>query len=120
MRRRLLRSHGAGTALSAIREIPITGAEASNEPRNRVAPAYAVLRQLLFLPLALAPTLLPFGTEFLLGLYGWGEGVPICLALSIVECAAIVYLYRAILTWEGGLLQMREQKILEAVVTKDE
>jgi ABC-2 type transport system permease protein len=75
---------------------------------------------LLFLPLALAPTLLPFGTEFLLGLYGWGEGLPICLALSIVECAAIVYLYRAILTWEGGLLQMREQKILEAVVTKDE
>ncbi len=75
---------------------------------------------LVFLPLALAPTLLPFGTDFLLGLYGWGEGLPICLALSAVECAAIVYLYRAILTWEGGLLQIREQKILEAVITKDE
>jgi ABC-2 type transport system permease protein len=74
----------------------------------------------LFLPLALAPTLLPLGVEFLLGLYGWGEGLPICLALSVIECAAIIYLYRALLTYEGGLLQHREQRILDTVTTKEE
>jgi ABC-2 type transport system permease protein len=75
---------------------------------------------LLFLPLALAPTLLPLGAEFLLGLYGWGEGLPISLALSVIECAAIVYLYRALLTYEGGLLHRREQRILDTVTTKEE
>jgi hypothetical protein len=75
---------------------------------------------LVFLPLALAPTLLPLGAEFLLGLYGWGGGLPISLALSVIECAAIIYLYRALLTYEGGLLQHREQRILDTVTTKEE
>jgi hypothetical protein len=75
---------------------------------------------LVFLPLALAPTLLPLGAEFLLRLYGWGEGLPISLALSVIECAAILYLYRALLTYEGRLLQRREQRILDIVTTKEE
>jgi hypothetical protein len=42
------------------------------------------------------------------------------LALSVIECAAIVYLYRAILTYQGRLLHHREQRILETVTTKEE
>jgi hypothetical protein len=40
--------------------------------------------------------------------------------LSLVECVAVVYLYRLVLTWQGRLLHAREQKILETVTTKAE
>src|SRR5262249_6435889 len=82
-----------------------------------------VLLQLLFvflLPLALAPTLLPYGIEFLLESFGWAHGIPICLLLSLVECAAFVSGYHAAVTWQGHLLKARELKILEVVTAKAE
>jgi hypothetical protein len=38
----------------------------------------------------------------------------------VLECAAIVYLYRLVLTGEGVLLQIREQSILDVVTSKAE
>ncbi len=72
------------------------------------------------LPLVLVPTLLPLGAEFLLEELGWVKGVPVCLILSVLECAAVVALYRLVLTWQGDVLQAREKKILELVTTKEE
>jgi hypothetical protein len=83
----------------------------------------AVLLQMAFLcvfPLALLPVLLPLGIEVLLESLGWLTGVPLCLALAVVEAVAAVYFYRLVLTWEGHLLQVREQKILELVTAKAE
>ncbi len=75
----------------------------------------------LFLsPLALAPTLLPLGVESLLEALHWGTGGVVNLLLSLALCVAVVYVYRAVLTWEGALLQSREQKILETVTTREE
>ena len=75
----------------------------------------------LFLsPLALAPTLLPLGVESLLEALHWGTGGVVNLLLSLALCVAVVYVYRAALTWEGALLQSREQKILETVTTREE
>ena len=51
---------------------------------------------------------------------GWVEGVPICLPLSILVCAAVIAIYRFALGWQGRLLQGREQTILETVTTKAE
>ena len=46
-------------------------------------------------------------------------GVPICLLLSLVECAVIVVIYYFCSDGLGSLLQSREQKILETVTAKD-
>jgi len=73
---------------------------------------------LLFFPLTQAPTFLPLAIEAALRSLGWVSTAPICLLLSLAECAGVVLLYRISLSWEGGLLQSREQKILEAVTHK--
>ncbi|HJT78744.1 MAG TPA: hypothetical protein VJ739_16185 [Gemmataceae bacterium] len=71
-------------------------------------------------PLVLAPALVPLGVQ--LGLQeglGWGRPLPIALVLALAECVGVVYLYRLGLTWQGRVLQGREQKILQTVTTKD-
>jgi len=69
-------------------------------------------------PLTQAPTLLPLGVEAALAYQGWIAGAPICLLLSLAECAAVVFIYRVSLNWQGGLLQSREQRILESVTNR--
>jgi ABC-2 type transport system permease protein len=84
---------------------------------------FALLLQFAFLflfPWALVPALLPLGIEFGLNQLGWLKGWPICLALSVLECAAVVAVYRLVLTWQGRALQAREQKILAVVTPKAE
>jgi hypothetical protein len=75
----------------------------------------------ILFPVALSPTLLPLGIEVLVNqLTQTPNGMPICLALSVLECAGILYLYRWVLVGEGALLQAREQKILEVVASRAE
>ena len=84
----------------------------------------ALLLQFVFLflfPWALLPALLPFGIEIGLEQLGWSaRGLPICLVLSVLECAVICYVYPIVLAWQGGALQAREQKILVLVTPKAE
>jgi len=71
-------------------------------------------------PLALAPTLIPLGLEFLFDRLGWLEGLPLFLSMTLVECGLVAYLYPIALGWEGKLLQDREQRILEIVTSRVE
>src|SRR5262249_11423504 len=71
-------------------------------------------------PMVLAPTLLPLGVEQIVEWLASVQGLPIFLGLSLLECIAVVCLYRLVLSWEGELLHIREQKILEIVTTKAE
>lgn len=71
-----------------------------------------------FFPLTQLPTMLPLGIEAGLESLGWTSGLPVCLALSLVQCAAVVFIYRFALNWQGRLLQSREQKILETVTNR--
>jgi len=73
---------------------------------------------LVFLPMTVGATLLPMGAEALLESLGWTGGAPVCLLLSLAECAAVVLVYRASLDWLGGELQDREQRILETVTDR--
>ena len=73
---------------------------------------------MVLFPLAESLTLLPLGTELLMGLLGWDSGVPICLILTLLECGVIVGIYRLSLSWQGRLLQDREQEILEKVTRR--
>jgi hypothetical protein len=100
---------------------PMRVAHGSFKPTTvKVVPTLLQMSFVLLMPLALAPTLMPLGVEFGLEMLEWTDGVPIHLALSLVVCAVVIVIYRAILTWQGGLLQRREQAILELVTTKAE
>jgi ABC-2 type transport system permease protein len=70
--------------------------------------------------LAFGVASLPATVEALLDGLGWANGVPVSLLLSAVECTAIVFFYFVALSWEGILLQAREQKILDVVAPKAE
>jgi hypothetical protein len=72
----------------------------------------------ILFPLTQAPAFLPLGIEAGLSLLGRTGGLPVCLLLSLAECAAVVALYRLVLAWQGGLLQAREQAILETVTNR--
>jgi hypothetical protein len=72
----------------------------------------------LLSPLAFVPALLPLGLELALEHYQVLTIVPIYLILSVVELAVVIGIYRKILDFQGRLLQMREQRVLEAVTAK--
>ncbi len=38
---------------------------------------------------------------------------PICLLLTLAECAAVMWIYCVCLRWQGDLFQARDQQILE-------
>jgi hypothetical protein len=85
----------------------------------RIATVLLQLAMVLVLfPLTQAATLAPLGIEMMMRLLGWGSNVPICLFLSLMECAVIVVIYALTLTWQGRLLQAREQSILEVVTNR--
>lgn len=82
----------------------------------------AILLQLAMLfflvPLTQIPTLLPLAAEAAAEHLGWSAGLPMYLLLSLLECAAVVYLYRTVLNWQGDLLRSREQQILDVVTNR--
>ncbi len=73
---------------------------------------------LFLLPLTQGPTLLPLGIEAGLRHLGWPAAAPICLVLSLVECAVVVLIYWLSLELLGNLFQAREQSILETVTKR--
>ena len=96
-------------------------AAGSLKPTNpKLVPILLHMVFILLLPLALSPTLLPLGAEFMLVALGWSKGLPIGLVLSVVECVIVAFVYRQVLTWQGGQLAAWEQRILERVTTKAE
>jgi ABC-2 type transport system permease protein len=94
------------------------GALKASNPELSTALLQLAMFMILF-PLIQGVTLLPLGIEALLKLLGWMEGTPICLLLTLAECAAVVILYRVSLVWLGELLQAREQRILESVTSRE-
>ncbi|MFI5457497.1 MAG: hypothetical protein ACHRXM_18800 [Isosphaerales bacterium] len=96
---------------------PIYIAPGSLKPSNPrlVTVLLQLVTIMVFFPLTQGLTLLPLGIEALLRFLGWPEGAPTCLVLTLAECAVIVIIYHFSLVWQGGLLQTREQKILEIV-----
>ena len=63
-----------------------------------------LLQMVMFMflfPLTQAPTLLPLGIEAVLEWLGWTARAPICLLLSLAECAAVVFIYRFVVELAG-------------------
>jgi hypothetical protein len=93
------------------------GAMNAANPKLSTVLAQVLMFMVLF-PLTQAAALLPLGIEALANVLGWAAGAPLCLLLSLAECAAIVLLYRLALAWQGSLFQARELRILEAVTRR--
>jgi hypothetical protein len=82
----------------------------------------SLLRLLAALGLAAAilPLFIPLGIDLLLHGFNVGPMIPIYLIVAAFELFVLVMLYRRLLESQGILLQAREQKILEAVTTKND
>ena len=109
-----------GNILSIIAPMPT--AAGSMKPVKPKAATILIHTAFIFLfPLALSPTLIPLGIEFLLtwtgSSFAW---LPLYLILTIIEAAVMVWLYPQFLSSQGKLLERREKKILEIVTTKAE
>jgi uncharacterized membrane protein len=72
----------------------------------------------LLSPLAFVPALIPLGAELALDHYETLSYVPVYLIVSVVELIVVVWIYRRMLDHQGRLLQVREQRVLEAVTAK--
>jgi ABC-2 type transport system permease protein len=64
--------------------------------------------------------LIPIGVDLIAHSLDFAKLVPFYLILAILELAAVVALYRLLLETQGLLLQSREQKILQAVTSKND
>ena len=73
---------------------------------------------LVLFPVTQGATLIPLGVEAGLAASGRSSPVPICLLLTLLECAIILVVYRFSLGWLGDGLQAREQRILETVTNR--
>ena len=108
-----------GNVLSIIAPMP-TAAGSMKPVKPKAATVLIHLAFFFLFPLALSPTLIPLGIEFLMSWSGTLAWVPLYLILAMVECATVIWLYPVILDTQGRLLQRREQRILEVVTTKAE
>jgi hypothetical protein len=108
-----------GNILSILAPMPV--AAGSMKPLKPKATTIFIHMGFMFLmPVALAPTLIPLGIEFMLSQSGWLPWFPAYLLLTIVEVVLAVWFYSWLITGQGRLLQRREQRILETVTTKME
>lgn len=108
-----------GNLLSIIAPMPM--AAGSLKPAKPKAMVLLIHLAFMFVfPLAMAPTLIPLGIEFLLTWTGSLAWFPAYLTFTIVELVLVVWLYLEILDGQGRLLERHEQKILEVVTAKVE
>lgn len=108
-----------GNVLSIVAPMPM--AAGSMKPVKPKAATIIIHLAFFFLmPVALTPTLIPLGIEFLLTWSGTFSWLPAYLMFTIVECALVIWLYPLVLNSQGQWLERREKKILEIVTTKAE
>jgi ABC-2 type transport system permease protein len=105
--------------LSILAPMPVA-AGSLKAVNPKVLPVLLHMLLVFSLPVTMAPTLVPWGIAAGLDALGWAEGIPVCSVLTVLECMAIVALYRLTVTWQGRLLQHREQQILDIVTTRAE
>jgi ABC-2 type transport system permease protein len=100
---------------------PMAIASGTLKPANaKMIPVLLNIAFMFLFPIVIAPTLVPLGVEVVLETLGWLHGLPVCLALSVLECVAVVFAFRWLVGWQGAWLQSRELRILELVTTKVE
>jgi hypothetical protein len=82
--------------------------------------SFGPLLFMMVAPVLLGLTLGPLGIEALLSFMNWFAWFPAYLVFGVVQAVIVVWLYRRVIDWEGGLLQRREPEILEIVSSRVE
>jgi len=109
----------AANLLSIVGPMALKPGSGMPAPHQGIRGFYPLLfMPAVFLPLGL--TLIPLGIEALLSAMHWFAWFPAYLVFSVVQVVVTAWLYRLVLHWEGGLLQRREQQILEIVGSRAE
>jgi len=108
-----------GNILSILTPITLKPGSGQPAPHQGIRVLFQMLF-MLFVPVLIGFTLLPLGVEALFAFMKWAPWFPAFLVLGMAQVAAIFWLYRVTLNWQGGLLQRHEQKILEIVASKVE
>jgi ABC-2 type transport system permease protein len=107
----------AGNLLSIVGPLALKPGSGMPAPHQGLRSFYPLaFMPVVFLPLGL--TQIPLGIEALLSAMNWFVWFPAYLVFSVVQAVVAVWLYRRVLDWEGGLLQRREQQILDIVGSK--
>jgi hypothetical protein len=100
---------------SAIRQ----GSMRSSE--TKVVRVLARFLATLGMLVAFVPLVIPLGAGYLVEqFFPWADWIPVYLILSLLVALITLFVYRIVLDYQGGLLQQRELRILEAVTTKDD
>ena len=100
--------------------VPLHIAPGSMRPKSvKLIPALLQMVAMMTLPAVLAPTLLPLGIEAFLQWQGWTIHAPVYLSLTLLMCAAVMFIYRRAIAWQGDLLRAREQLILDTVTSRE-
>lgn len=68
-------------------------------------------------PVVLLPAFVGWGAEVALNSH-FGLGVPVYLALSVLELGAVVWIYRRVLAAQSGLFERREREVLGVVAAR--
>ena len=108
-----------GNMLSIIAPMP-TAAGSMKPVKPKAATILIHVLFVFIFPLALAPTLIPLGIEFLLSISQTLPWFPVYMVLAIGECALVLWLYPLALKSQGEFLERRERRILEVVTTRSE
>jgi len=109
----------AANLLSIVGPLALKPGSGMPVPHQGIRSFYPLVFMLaVFPPLGL--TLVPLGAEALLSAMDWLAWFPAYLVFGVVQVVVTVWLYRRVLDWEGGLLQRREQQILDIVGSKAE
>ena len=109
----------AGNQISIL--LP-TAVRAGSMRTSSTTAVTALLRLVASMVLMTAMGLLfvPLGIEALLQAFGFWRTFPVYLCLATIVFVVLVLIYRRTLEYQGALLQAHEQKVLEAVTTKND
>jgi ABC-2 type transport system permease protein len=108
-----------GNTLSMLSPIALKRGSGKPASHQGIRVLFQILIMLV-VPVLVGFTLIPLAIEALFVLMKWAAWFPAFLVLGMVQVAVVLWLYRVALNWQGGLLQRREQKILEIVSSKAE
>ncbi len=109
----------AGNTLSILSPVALRAGSGQPAPHQGLRVLYQIV-YMIVMPVLFSLTLIPFAIEALFGLMQWAAWFPAFLVLGAVQVAAMLWIYRIALNWQGRLLQRHEKRILEVVSSKAE
>ena len=99
--------------------VPLRVASGSLRPaKPKLTTVFIHFLLTLLFPVALIPSAIPFGIEWLSHQLGWAVNIPIYLALSVISFGIVLLMYKIVLNSQGEMLHRKEKRMLEIITSK--